>query len=169
MRFILVIILMAAIVPDSYADTYYKLPLTKKNVRAALSAISYQLSSHQPKLTVCNDDSSYYKSDTIILYTRGFEPGCCSKIAWVFVRSSLFYIESSYMCKEPPTSSFKAALYKLNIFSNHRPLTIQVSKERHLMELYSVVSVDHIGNPDDIGCQWGYRIIMVRRKLPVPE
>jgi len=84
--------------------------------------------------TICNKDSAYYKSDTLILYPAistqyRLHSQCCNFIEWTFYKKDAFVLTRVQICKEPTTvSSTKVEDW----------FTIKLVKQRQLMFLETI-------------------------------
>lgn len=90
---------------------------------------------------ICNNDSSYYLSDTIKLYNHEnyyYDPSyCCEFVKWEFEGSSKFRLSETMICKEPPTSkSYANNLYKIKWDSDRTDLylTIVNTKKKNVVK-----------------------------------
>lgn len=54
------------------------------------------------ELLTCNDDSTFYKKDTIIFYYRHLPYSCCNTITYSFQKKKLFQKIEILSCQEPP-------------------------------------------------------------------
>src|SRR5437868_3504403 len=58
---------------------------------------------------ICNQDSSFFKSDTLRLYGNinyfYQKTDCCKLIEWRFYKKNAFTRSNLEVCKEPPTGS----------------------------------------------------------------
>jgi hypothetical protein len=58
--------------------------------------------------TICNQDSAFYKSDTLRLYSNVNyfyqKSSCCNFVDWIFYKNNSFLQKTSQVCKEPATT-----------------------------------------------------------------
>src|ERR1700752_1729094 len=83
-------------------------PPTKKELKNAIS-IKDELS-HVNEWLAKNDDSCYFKSDTITLYrpySYRYHPNTCRFIRWSFSRHHKFSFAELKMCQEPPVVGYR--------------------------------------------------------------
>ena len=75
-----------------------------------------------------NDDSLYFKSDTINVYqfkTRSYESFGCEKVNWNFSSENEFVLTRVHLCKEPPTRDISKPNDSLKVkFKNKRSMLI---------------------------------------------
>ena len=80
---------------------------------------------------ICNQDSSFFKSDTLRLYSNinyfYQKSDCCKLIRWDFYKKNAFTFSDLQVCKEPPTGS---------VLTENDYLKIKLSSDRSGMYLY---------------------------------
>ena len=160
-----------------FGQTYQRIRLTKKNVKKALNHVSYQTSvsplgyspyfrkaSDYSELVADNGDSSYFKSDTIRLYTPRFEDSkWCRVITWHIQSPMILYLTQDKTCGHP---SYKSDwnIFNIRFVRKQCELNMRIYNHTQLTETFQLLSLDRIDiNDEDWGLQRGYRLIMVRR------
>lgn len=81
--------------------------------------------------TICNQDSAFYKADTIRLYSNVNyfyqKSSCCNFIDWTFFQKNTFSQKTSQVCKEPATTS---------VISDREKYVIILTTDKNILRLY---------------------------------
>lgn len=100
----------------------------------------------------CNNDSAYYKSDTI----RGYKPAediipweCCDVVQWAFYSRSTFSLYEISRCQEPPTGVHYLHDYYRVIYDQQKEkLYLDILKAGKFHSRYQVLSLDTVILPE---------------------
>lgn len=117
--------------------------------------------------TACNIDSSYYKSDTVKLYSNDYfhiSAKCCNYIDWTFCNRTTFNLTELFNCVEPPYSDLDPNNYglKLKLKKNKaNKLILSIYDKGKFKDRFILVSLDRIELQKG---QLSYRLTMVRKK-----
>jgi hypothetical protein len=142
------------------------IPLTKKN----LTSIFYEIKNNTQFTSVwtaCNKDSSYYKSDTVILYSNKYfqlTAKCCQYIEWTFSTRTTLDLTELFNCNEPPYSEagpFNNGL-KIKFKKNKKnKLILSIYENGKFKDRFTLLSLDTVELQKGI---LSYRLTMVRKK-----
>lgn len=142
--------------------------LTKKKLRQLFSENVNICCRNSPVewIALNNDSSSYYRSDTIMLYSDShyyLNKNYCHLSSWIFSDYKTFRLLETKICQEPPLSTLSVANSGLNIrFSkNGRLIHLSIYKDKELRDKFVIVSLDHIKRTQD---QYIYRLTLVRQR-----
>jgi len=128
--------------------------LTKRNLLKVLKSSIRQnskskIQTNSNPWTICNKDSSYYKSDTLHLYLSNNSQyrnhsSCCDFIDWTFYKKDAFILTKTQICKEPPTTSSSKAddWYKLKILKENGILLLIIFNQNRLITKFKVINID---------------------------
>lgn len=95
---------------------------------------------------ICNQDSSFFKSDTLRLYsTINYfyqKSNCCKLIKWDFYKKNAFTRSSLQVCTEPPTGSVLTEndYFKIKLPSDKSSLYLVVVNRTH-QNFFKVIDV----------------------------
>ncbi len=96
---------------------------------------------------MCNQDSAYYKSDTIKLYNNvnyaSQISSCCDFVNWTFYNKNSFIQSYSQICKEPASSSIKTDYYKITIKAIDKKILLSLNSQKGL-EFFMVLDIKEI-------------------------
>lgn len=90
----------------------------------------------------CNQDSIYFKNDTIVLYNNSnyvyYSNGCCNFINWNFINKKVTYWTNSQICREPPTSSVMKLdeIMELKFLDKGNDIYIAFYRSNKLFDIY---------------------------------
>ena len=98
--------------------------------------------------TICNQDSAFFKSPIIRLYSNKNYfyqlDKCCEFINWTFYRKDLFLQSDSQICNEPASAGVKSKYYQTQI-TNKNGNTILLIKSREGEEQkFEVIEINKI-------------------------
>lgn len=103
--------------------------------------------------TICNQDSAFFKTDTLRLYSNSNYfyqlSECCDFIEWTFYKKNAFVQSKSQICKEPATSSAFVDYYQISIFSEKQKTYLLVIKPRMSSEKFEVIEIGNINLADN--------------------
>ncbi len=167
----LFIILFVSLVPtNGVCQTITRIPLSIKNVKKAFNTEQDMCDPpcYPREWVACNDDSSFFKTDTIQLCTHLFEDDCCNRIDWFFHADSTVTLRRSKMCVEPPLAQYIQPHVALRLRYKKEEGLIRmciydgvVLKENFLLTALIKFERKHTGE------NIGYKLTMVRqRNLP---
>lgn len=92
----------------------------------------------------CNDDSSYFKSDTVRLFNHVnyyyHSNGCCKFIKWEFQKRLTITFNESRMCTEPPRETL-FGLRKLKMTEDKGEIDLELSSSRQRIDKFRVVGL----------------------------
>ena len=119
----------------------------------------------------CNDDSAYYKNDTIKLYYRNTtclkKERCCERIDWTFFKGKSFGISNISLCQKTP--SFTAIgpddRYKINIKKADTFIQLHIKDSKNEIEIFEVISMIKCMGEFMAYGKYGYELILKRKKL----
>jgi hypothetical protein len=120
----------------------------------------------------CNDDSAYFKNDTIRLYYRKTclnQYKCCEIIDWTFFNGISFGLSVTSLCQEPPLTSAIGPddRYRIKIKKVKKLLELHIKNSKNQIDKLEVVSL--IKCEKDYKLKYGYELILKRKnkkKLP---
>jgi hypothetical protein len=84
---------------------------------------------------ICNQDSSYFKSDTLRLYSNinyfYQKSSCCKLVTWRFYKKNAFTRSDLQVCNEPPTGSVltKNDYFRLKVISSKNGLSLLIKNQ----------------------------------------
>lgn len=125
---------------------------TKKDLVKLFKSSIYQPSKKSISVglgawTICNQDSAYFKADTIKLYNNinyFYQIStCCDFVNWTFYKKKAFIQSCSQICKEPASANIKTDYYVVRIISNNGNLLLQVIDKRN-SKTFKVLSLKEI-------------------------
>jgi hypothetical protein len=141
--------------------------VAKKQVRRIIKLGLSSRSGHDDTWFACNDDSLYFKSDTIRFYNSGnyfykFEH-CCQFVEWQFFKRNVIQRQESQWCKEPPCT-FVASLisFKYKILKRKNKLILKTYRKDNCTVSFIIIGIENVIFPS--GQQDGQRIILKRLK-----
>ena len=118
---------------------------------------------------IFNNDSSFFKNDTIILYYKNnlscFKlNNCCDYIYWTFYNSHKFNLTMIYKCSNPPESfnDKRKNPYRFKIIEKNQKLYIKIKdKRKNEIEFEVVKLITCLGDfPEITG--YGYALTLKR-------
>ncbi len=118
------------------------------------------------KWQICNDDSSYFHSDTLVAYYNASYDelkGFCHFVEWVFEPNQRFTLNYLEWCREPPLNStpgHNPYRYKIKT-SKEKEVHVCIYYDRKLKSKYQFIEMEAC-KPSDSG-EKGYKIKMVRK------
>jgi hypothetical protein len=103
--------------------------------------------------TICNQDSAFFKDDTIRLYSNinyFYQISkCCNFINWTFYEKKAFVQSTSQICKEPASASPSTEYYNIRFFSDKQTLYLYVIKQKSSVEVFQVLSIREVNLADN--------------------
>ena len=114
----------------------------------------------------CNDDSSYYKNDTIKLYYRNTtclnQERCCERIDWTFFNGNSFGLSNTSLCQEPPLSTAIGPdnRYKVKIKKVGATLELHIKDSKNKIEVLEVVALIKCEGEYMAHGKYGYELIL---------
>lgn len=98
--------------------------------------------------TICNQDSSFFKSDTIRIYSNinyFYQKGaCCKFIQWTFYKKNAFVQSDLQVCIEPSSSSILNKYYTIEFLSGKKELYLFILNSDNAFELFRVINLQEI-------------------------
>jgi hypothetical protein len=93
-----------------------------------------------------NDDSLYFKSDTIKVYqykTRSYRSFGCEKINWVFSNENEFVLRRVHLCMEPPTRDISQPndSLKINFKKRNSKLLIEFNHYNKNIDKFELIDI----------------------------
>ena len=95
----------------------------------------------------CNNDSSYYLNDTLILVSNSYYNhkliNCCDYVGWTFYQKDKFISTKLELCKEPTTASATRDRdhFSLKVLSADNYLVLSIFNNNKLMDSYKIVDI----------------------------
>ncbi|UII23974.1 hypothetical protein [Fulvivirga ligni] len=130
-------------VPDSESSSslnYEKLSKVKQFVNKNISHIS-----SRSVYISCNDDSSYYKSDTVRIrqLAKNFYPetGCCQFVEWRMVTNSKFIWSDLSNCDKTDRSYYLSPTV-VHVIENNNQIYLKIMRNGLLVEMFKVIGLD---------------------------
>jgi len=103
--------------------------------------------------TICNQDSAFFKADTLRLYNNlnyFYQIStCCKFILWTFYKKNAFVLSGMQVCKEPASSSIRTEYYKIRYFGDKKELYMVVLDRKRQPEFFRVIGLQEIGLADN--------------------
>ncbi|PAW93333.1 hypothetical protein CKK33_07405 [Mucilaginibacter sp. MD40] len=97
---------------------------------------------------ICNDDSAFFKKDTLKLYNNiNFfyqQSKCCDFIGWTFYKTSAFVQSNLQICKEPSSRSTRTDYYKAKMFYKKGSTYLLISKLNDLTKSFKIININTI-------------------------
>jgi hypothetical protein len=97
---------------------------------------------------ICNQDSSFFKADTLRVYNNVNYfyqlSSCCKFIGWTFYNKNSFIQSDLQICNEPASSSIKNYSYQISIFSEKQKTYMLVIKPQITSEKFEVIKIEDI-------------------------
>ena len=98
--------------------------------------------------TTCNQDSAFFKADTIRLY-NGINyfyqiSSCCNFIEMAFYKKDAFYLRKSQICKEPSTADAHIDYYQLKITKHLGELYFAINKSKSGVSKFVIVKIESV-------------------------
>ena len=119
---------------------------------------------------IFNNDSSFFKSDTIILYYKNnlfcFKlTNCCDYVYWTFYNSHKFILTMIDKCENPPKEFYdrRKNPYKFKIIEKNKRLYIKIKDKKKEETVFEVLILTTCigGFPEITG--YGYALTLKRR------
>ena len=95
-----------------------------------------------------NIDSTYYKSDTIVLINRiGLNSINCNYITWKFYKKNAFHLQEINSCKEPPSARVSNTndFYTITIAEKEKILYLKTNN-LNTETIYKVISFEALSD-----------------------
>ena len=128
--------------------------LGKKSLKLFNSSIQQE---NKKKLSIgsnpwvsCNTDSSFYKTDTLILYKNYYDcTNCKDFIEWTFYRRNSYYLGGSLMCDEPTRRKVYKddRMYSIRVQKNSKGEVLEIIKGRKVVSTFRVLSIQQVTLP----------------------
>jgi hypothetical protein len=99
---------------------------------------------------ICNQDSSFFKSDTLRLYSSinyfYQKSDCCKLVEWNFYKANAFTRSSLQVCTEPPIGSVLTEndYFKIKISSNKSGLYLFVVDRKDSSDSFKIIDIQEI-------------------------
>jgi hypothetical protein len=108
---------------------------------------------------ICNSDSSFFKSDTLLLIQNNpnhnfVRKKCCAFIGWTFYKNNKFVLSDINYCSEPPTSKVTTIndFYSIKVAKINTTTVIETYRNNMLIDSFIVLGYktfnDSIANED---------------------
>ncbi|RXK62762.1 hypothetical protein ESA94_07125 [Lacibacter luteus] len=145
--FILVAFLFAGHISEGQTIVPTKkqlLKLFKSSIRQDLKS---KITTNSNPWVICNDDSSYYKADTIRLFPNSNDyPDCkCScYIDWTFYKKDAFILTREYINEPRRISVTKSGdWYVVKLSLDGESLILETFNQNILIDRFKVVDINH--------------------------
>jgi hypothetical protein len=101
---------------------------------------------------ICNKDSAYYRSDTLILYNDKnyqYRSNCCDFVEWTFYRKDAFFLGQTKICQEPPIGIIHKDNNWFTIQSEKgsNGTKLELVNSGRVVERFKLISIGRV-NPD---------------------
>ena len=97
---------------------------------------------------ICNQDNSFFKSDTIKLYNNinyFYQlSSCCDFIDWTFYKKNSFLQSKSQICREPASADVHVDYYQLIVIKENETLYLQINKSNLPVSKFEIVKIENI-------------------------
>ena len=99
---------------------------------------------------ICNEDSSFFKSENIQLVSDEnyayFKSDCCAFVSWTFLSKNRFSQSLDQVCREPASIQVLSPndIYTLKIVKERSFLVLQTKNPLNKMDKYRVNSMERI-------------------------
>ena len=97
---------------------------------------------------ICNKDSAFFKSDTIILQSNinyFYQIGdCCDFIEWIFYKQDAYLQKKLQVCNEPASASANADNLRLILTTQPHDLVLTTILNGRMMSKFKVLRVDNV-------------------------
>ena len=116
---------------------------------------------------ICNQDSSFFKSDTLLLYNNinyfYQKSDCCKLIQWNFYKKNAFTRSNLQVCTEPPLGSVltKNDYFKIKLISNKSGLYLFVVNRRDPIDSFKVIDL----HEDALANNQKFMVIVLKRLM----
>jgi hypothetical protein len=107
-----------------------------------------RISTNSNPWVVCNEDSAYYKSDTLYLYRYSNNyPKCFCNcyVDWTFFKKDEFILTKEYT-DEPRRVEFgrKTQYFKIKVWKDSRGLVMSTNENGYALDEFKVVSIGNV-------------------------
>ena len=139
--------------------------VTKKEVKRIIKKGFSTSSDYADSWDACNDDSLYFKTDTINFYNNSnyfYQVGhCCQFVEWQFFKRKAVRRQEYQRCIEPPRIYVASYFYfKYKIVKRKKMIIIKTFRNDNFGESFKVVRIEDVILPS--GRKSGIRIVLVR-------
>ena len=109
----------------------------------------------------CNLDSSYYKNDTLNLYSSNYlKEDCCEHIAWTFYKKNALVQNTSQRCKEPASATPTTGFYIIKLNQRKDYLLLELEKQGYKIDKFKILNIDEV--LAGVGKKKSYKIGLLR-------
>lgn len=117
-------------------------------------------------LITCNEDSLFFKSDTIHLYDNAYYFNtigiCCEFVEWEFSDDDLIRQQQPQTCLDPPSMlTSDIHYYKYRITKHKRRAYLRLYTKKDVFESYLVENIEYFELPGENNCR---HITLIRIK-----
>ncbi|MBD1386113.1 hypothetical protein IDJ75_12540 [Mucilaginibacter rigui] len=97
---------------------------------------------------ICNQDSAFFKNDTLRLYDNinyFYQLSkCCDFIGWTFYEKNAFVQSKSQICNEPSSMSIQTEYYNIQVFSKDKSTFMFVIKQGVVFGKFEIINIKSI-------------------------
>ncbi|MCO5935889.1 hypothetical protein NAF17_10065 [Mucilaginibacter sp. RB4R14] len=97
---------------------------------------------------ICNQDSAFFKDDTLRLYDHinyFYQLSkCCDFVGWTFYKKNAFVQSRSQICKEPASGSAYTEYYNIQLFSKDKRTFMNVKKQAIVTEKFEIIRIKNV-------------------------
>lgn len=157
-----IVLVISILTTNLYSQTEF---VTKKEVRRIIKEGFSISSDYSDAWGACNDDSLYFKTDTIKFYNNSnyfYQVGhCCQFVEWQFFMRKVIRRQEYQRCIEPPRISVASFFYfKYKIVKKKNIIIIKTFRKDNFIESFKVVRIENVILPS--GRISGTRIVLLR-------
>jgi len=143
-----IILLLFFFAHNSWGQT--SLPTKKQLLKVFKASIrqdsKLKISTNSNPWIICNDDSSYYKSDTLKLFSHSNnypDCKCFCFIDWTFYKKDAFVMSREYIDEPRRVSVSKADdWYTIKLLQKNEDLLLETYNQDKLIERFEVITID---------------------------
>lgn len=91
----------------------------------------------------CNNDSLFYKSDTVKFYhdiNYQYEANCCHYVIWKIEKSKKMTIENSFICTEPGRNEYLNFKERIKIVKKNSKQVLIVKRDGKILDTFLLLN-----------------------------
>jgi hypothetical protein len=130
-----------------------KTPPSLKAIKDLLRPVEVPGEGESIEWMACDEDSTYYRSDTIQLYRNAYyylESDCCRFVQWHLSPKYTFTLSEFRPCQEPPVSGVRMEnqdlKFEINGFASR--VTIAVLRKKQAIDTFEVIDLRTVTLPN---------------------
>jgi len=97
---------------------------------------------------ICNQDSAFFKNDTLILYDNRnyfYQLGkCCDFIGWTFYKKGAFLQSKLQTCNEPSSRSAYTEFYEVKVVAKQKSTYLLISKKGVPSKNFEITNISKV-------------------------